>query len=287
MKSQLPVVALFRPLPLLLLTVATGITVSHIAEPVLPSPPASAANGGVGAPSSVLVFTRTEGFAHASIADGVTMIEDFGLEDGYAVTVTAETALFTPTSLAAFDVVVWLSTTGDVLDPSHQVAFEGYMRGGGGYVGIHAAADCEYTWPWYGELLGGGAWFLSHPAIQTATLELEDASHPGAGFTEPTTSFNDEWYNFQANPRPGVNVILTLDESSYDPGAGAMGADHPITWAHDFEGGRAFYTGLGHRSETFADPRFRAQIRGAIAWAAGSTEAVFADGFESGTAAAW
>ena len=223
-----------------------------------PGDPASA-----GEPLGVLVFTRTEGFAHPSIADGVAMITDIGLEDGHSVEVTAETDAFTPASLALYDVVVWLSTTGDVLDGAEQAAFEDFLRAGGGYVGIHAATDCEYGWPWYGQLLGGGAWFLSHPAIQTATLELESPDHPGAGFAEAATPFEDEWYNFQSNPRPAVEVIMTLDEASYDPGPGAMGADHPIVWAHDFEGGRAFYTGLGHRPETYRDARFKEQIRGA------------------------
>lgn len=236
-------------------------------------------------PLNVLVFTRTEGFAHPSIADGVAMINEIAMEEGHAIMVTDETDEFTPSALALYDVVVWLSTTGDVLDDVEQDAFEGFMRAGGGYVGIHAAADCEYDWPWYGELLGNGAWFLSHPAIQTAILELENPSHPGAGFTEAFTPFEDEWYNFQANPRPAVDVVLTLDESSYDPGPGAMGADHPIAWAHDFEGGRAFYTALGHRPETFMDDRFKAQVAGAIRWAVGAT--IFADSFETGDTSAW
>ncbi|MEM7048794.1 MAG: ThuA domain-containing protein [Acidobacteriota bacterium] len=238
----------------------------------------------VAAPLDVLVFTRTEGFAHPSIADGVTMIQQIASEEGHSVTVTDQTTVFTPVGLGAFDVVVWLSTTGDVLDAPEQAAFEGFIQSGGGYVGIHAAADCEYGWPWYGELLGNGAWFLSHPAIQTATLELEAPTHPGAGFTAPTTSFEDEWYNFRANPRSVVEVVLTLDEDSYNPGSGAMGDDHPIAWAHDFDGGRAFYTALGHRSETFQDSRFKEQIRGALAWAAGE---LFLDGFEAGNTSAW
>ena len=235
----------------------------------------------------ILVFTRTEGFAHGSIADGIKMLETIAQEEGHDVTVTDETTLFTASGLAAFDVVVWLSTTGDVLDDPEQAAFEDFIQTGGGYVGIHAAADCEYNWQWYGELLGNGAWFRSHPSIQTATLELEDASHSAAGFPDAQTSFIDEWYNFRVNPRPAVDVIMTLDEGSYDPGSNAMGEDHPIVWAHEFQGGRAFYTGLGHRSQTFEDARFISQIRGALVWAGGTTGELFADGFESGSTADW
>ncbi len=244
------------------------------------SPPLSA-----GEPLDILVFTRAEGFTHPSIDDGVTMLTNIAQEEGATLDVTDETDAFTATTLAAYDVVVWLSTTGDVLDPPEQAAFEGFIQAGGGYVGIHAAADCEYGWPWYGELLGNGAWFNVHPAIQTATLLLESPDHPGAGSFGAVTSFQDEWYNFQANPRSAVEVIMTIDETSYDPGAGAMGEDHPITWAHGFDGGRAFYTALGHRPETYGDARFREQIRGALQWAAGAR--IFADGFETGTAERW
>ena len=239
----------------------------------------------------ILVFTRTEGFAHSSISDGVSMIESIGTELGAAVTVTDQTDVFTGVGLEPFDVVVWLSTTGDVLDAAEEDAFQAFIQAGGGYVGIHAAADCEYNWPWYGQLLGNDAWFEDHPSIQTATLEREGsgppAGFPDPGFPDAQTSFVDEWYNFQANPRPAVQVLMTLDESSYNPGDGAMGDDHPIAWAHEFDGGRAFYTGLGHRSETFEDSRFRTQILNAIQWAGGETNTIFQDGFESGMTDAW
>jgi len=224
------------------------------------------ATSSIAAPISVLVFTRTEGFSHSSISDGVDMLNEIAATEGYTITETDQTDLFTTEGLDDFDVVVWLSTTGDVLDNDEQDAFEAFIQGGGGYVGIHAAADCEYGWPWYGDLLGGGAWFNSHPSIQEARLVLEDATHPITGTWEAETIFEDEWYNFQNNPRDFVDVIQTLDESSYDPGSGAMGDDHPIAWSHLFDGGRVFYTALGHRSETYEDSRFRDQIRDAIEW---------------------
>lgn len=235
----------------------------------------------------ILVFTRTEGFTHGSISDGISMIESIATEIGASVVETDETTLFSAAGLAAFDVVVWLSTTGDVLDDPEQDAFQDYIRAGGGYVGIHAAADCEYDWPWYGQLLGNGAWFQSHPTIQTATLERDSDGPPDSGFPDAQTDFEDEWYNFQENPRSVVQVLMTLDESSYNPGSGAMGADHPITWVHEFEGGRAFYTGLGHRSQTFQDQRFRTQILNAILWTTQTGGEIFSDGFESGTTDAW
>ena len=246
---------------------------------VMPSVPSA------GQTLDLLVFTRTEGFTHPSIVDGVEMLTEMAAEEGATILVTDQTDVFTPEGLAAFDVAVFVSTTGDILDPDEESAFEGFIQAGGGWVGIHAAADCEYDWPWYGQLLGNGAWFRNHPPSQTATLEVEDPTHPGAGLYEPSIPLFEEWYNFQENPRPVVNVVMTLDETSYDPGVGAMGDDHPIAWAHEFDGGRAFYTGLGHRSQTYDDVRFQEQIRGAIRWAAGLY--VFADGFESGDTGQW
>lgn len=236
-------------------------------------------------PLRILLFTRTEGFRHASIDDGVGMIEQIALDEGWIVDRTEETTAFEPATLALYDAAVWLSTTGDVLDPPEQAAFEDYISTGGGYVGIHAAADCEYSWPWYGDLLGNGAWFRSHPAIQPATLHLEDPGHPGAGHFDLETSFTDEWYNFRANPRPAVGVIMTIDEASYDPGMGGMGEDHPIVWAHQVGAGRAFYTVLGHLPATYADVRFEEQIRRAILWSAGVL--IFEGDFETGGLSAW
>lgn len=234
----------------------------------------------------VLLFTETAGFVHPSIADGITAISELAAQEGLGLDVVDDSAgVFTPGGLASYDAVVWLSTTGDVLDPAEQTAFEGFVQGGGGWVGIHAAADCEYEWPWYGGLLGNGAWFHSHPAIQEAVLELEGIGEPGAGSFPAARPMTEEWYNFQANPRPVATVVLTVDESTYDPGPGGMGPDHPIAWHHVWDGGRAFYTALGHRSQTWSDPDFLSQVRAAILWTAGAL--LFEDGFESGSTGGW
>jgi type 1 glutamine amidotransferase len=221
------------------------------------------------AETRILLFTKTAGFQHASIAEGVTMISELAAEEGLQLVVTDDAGAFSAANLATYNAVISLSTTGDLFTASQQAAFRGFIQGGGGWVGIHAAADAEYSWPWYGNLLGNGAWFDSHPSIQEASLMVEDHSHPGSGTFPSTLTFLEEWYNFQANPRPAVEVILTVDEASYDPGDGAMGADHPIAWWHEFDGGRAFYTALGHRRETYQNSFFREQIRGALLWAAG------------------
>lgn len=216
----------------------------------------------------VLVFTRTTGFRHASIPNGIALVQTLGAANGFGVDVGEDAAVFTPESLGAYRAVIFLNTTGDVLNAAQKAAFEAYLRGGGGWVGVHAAADTEHAWPFYGEILGRGAWFVSHPPIQTATLLREDGTHPSTRHFPARFPWTDEWYNFQADPRGAVDVLLALDEASYQPGSGAMG-DHPIAWCHAIGSGRAWYTALGHRSETYADAAFAQHLLGGILWAAG------------------
>jgi type 1 glutamine amidotransferase len=241
----------------------------------------------------VLVFSRTEGYRHASIDAGLALLEALGDLEGFALTATEDPAVFTRAGLSSFRAVVFLNTTGDVLDPPHEAALRCFVESGGGWIGVHSAADTESGWSWYGTLLGGDAWFLSHPAIQAATLVRESASHPATAHYLSTIPFTDEWYNFAANPRPAVEVLLRIDEESYEPGTGAMGGDHPIAWSHPVGGGRAFYTNLGHRSETYSVGDFGAHLLGGLEWAARcATEScagdlLFRDGFESGNACRW
>lgn len=224
-----------------------------------------AASGGVGT-ARVLVFSRTLGYRHDSIERGVAALDELGHERGFSVVASEDAARFADASLGAFDVVVFLCTTGDVLDDSQQDAFRRFVQRGGGFVGIHSASDTEYSWPWYGELVG--AYFRAHPAIQPAALVVENGVHPATVGLPTRWLRTDEWYAFQTNPRPQVDVLLRLDESSYSPGDTGMEGDHPIAWAHEFDGGRAFYTGLGHTQASYDEPEFRAHLTGAIEWAA-------------------
>lgn len=224
--------------------------------------------GGAGAAAPrVLVFTRTTGYRHVSIEPGVQALEALALERGWTLEHTEDAARFSDEGLGRYDVVVFLSTTDDVLDEDQQAAMERFVQAGNGYVGVHAASDTEYDWPWYGGLVG--AYFKAHPAIQRATLLVEDQRHPSTAHLGATWTRTDEWYGFRTNPRDQVHVLLTLDEESYAPGDGAMGDDHPVAWYHEYDGGRAFYTALGHTSESYAEPEFLDHLAGAIEWASG------------------
>lgn len=217
----------------------------------------------------VLVFSKTAGFRHDSIPDGIQAIEELGTEHGFTVEPTEDAEEFTAENLARYDAVVFLSTTGDVLSQEQQTAFESYVEEGGGYVGVHAAADTEYDWPFYGGLVG--AYFESHPHVQQATVEVEDHDHPATAHLAPRWDRTDEWYNYQTNPREQARVLASLDESSYT--GGTMDGDHPLAWCQEYQGGRSFYTGGGHTKESFTEPDFRQHLLGGIQYATGALEA--------------
>ncbi|MEU7281037.1 lectin [Streptomyces sp. NPDC045431] len=217
----------------------------------------------------VLVFSKTAGFRHSSIDEGVTALRELGGAHNFTVDATEDAQAFTTGNLAQYKAVVFLSTTGDVLNATQQTAFEGYVQGGGGYVGVHAAADTEYDWPFYAGL--AGALFHSHPHNQTATLKVEDRAHDATAHLGTSWQRFDEWYNYRTNPRTTAHVLASLDESSYT--GGNMAGDHPISWCKDYQGGRAFYTGGGHTEASYTEPAFRRHLLGGIRWAAGMTEA--------------
>ncbi|MET7393420.1 ThuA domain-containing protein [Dactylosporangium sp. NPDC005572] len=239
---------------------AVAGTVVALAACTLYSTAAQAAD----APYDVLVFSKTAGFRHDSIPAGITAIQQLGAANNFTVTATEDAAAFTTGNLAQYEAVVFLSTTGDVLNDAQQTAFESYIRGGGGYVGVHAAADTEYSWAFYGQLVG--AYFASHPAIQQVTSRTENRAHPATAHLPQSWVRTDELYNYQTNPRSTARVLATLDESTYS--GGSMGADHPITWCKTVDSGRSFYTGFGHTQESYADGNFRGQLLGGIRYAA-------------------
>jgi cytochrome c len=217
---------------------------------------------------SVLVFTKTAGFRHGSIDAGVAAIRELGAAHGFSVTHTEDAAVFSDEGLAGHRAVIFLLTSGDVLGDGQQAAFERYIRAGGGYAGVHSASDTEYDWPWYGGLVG--AYFADHPAIQPAELLVADASHPATAGLPARWARADEWYNFRGPLGPEVRVLLTIDEASYS--GGSMGANHPMSWQQRYDGGRSWYTALGHTEESYGEPHFLAHLAGGILWAAGKDE---------------
>lgn len=226
----------------------------------------SACNKRSGTPK-VLVFSKTAGFYHTSIPSANSALMRLGSSNGYVVDTTTNPEYFTDDSLKKYSAVIFLSTTGNVLNNYQEAAFERYIQSGGGFVGIHAATDTEYDWGWYGRLVGG--YFKSHPAQQEAVLNIVDASHPSTAHLPKDWKRKDEWYNFKKINKD-IKVLIKIDEKSYE--GGENGEDHPMAWYHDYDGGRSFYTELGHTDESFTDSLYLKHVLGGIQYAIGDNK---------------
>ncbi|SMD19211.1 ThuA domain-containing protein [Kibdelosporangium aridum] len=216
----------------------------------------------------VLVFTKTDGPRRASIQDGVQTIRSLAGNNGFQVTVTQDAAAFTAENLANFRAVVFLNTVGNVLNPAQEAAFESYVRAGGGWVGVHAAAETEPDWPFYRDLVGSKVAGVT--GVSAGNVQVADRAHPSTETVPRTLTLTEEWYNFEKNVRGSEHVLATVDERSF--AGGTMGFDHPISWCQDHVGGRSWYTGLGHSIETYRQGAFRKHLLGGIEWAAGVVE---------------
>lgn len=221
-------------------------------------------------PRTVLVFHRTLGYRHDSIEAGIAAFSALAQEWGLEVEATEDPLRFTEPGLAGVAAVVFLSTTGDVLDEDQEAAFERFIRRGGGFLGVHAAADTEYDWPFYREVCGAS--FRAHPAVQEASLRVLDRAHACTSHLGETWVRRDEWYDFQAAPTEAFHVLIELDENSYEGGTmGREAGDHPIAWCRELGAARLLYTGGGHTREAFAEPAFRAHLSGALGWVSRAT----------------
>lgn len=212
----------------------------------------------------ILVFAKTAGFRHSSIPDGKAAILKLGKENSFEVDTTEDASFFTASQLKKYAAVVFLNTTGDVLNDQQQADFEQYIKNGGGFAGVHAATDTEYGWEWYGRLVG--AYFESHPKQQDATLHVIDRAHISTRHLPEEWKRKDEWYNFK-NISKDIHVLVTIDEKSYT--GGKNGDPHPMAWYHAFDGGRAWYTEFGHTEESYKDENYLKHLLGGIQYAMG------------------
>ncbi|MDB5015710.1 MAG: Trehalose utilization [Mucilaginibacter sp.] len=218
----------------------------------------------VTAKQKILIFSKTAGFHHASIPAGIAAVTKLGQENNFDVDTTTDSKKFTYDNLKKYAAVMFLNTTGDVLNDQQQGEFEKYIHAGGGFVGVHAATDTEYDWPWYGNLVG--AYFKSHPAQQSAMFHVVDRNFIATKHLPADWKRFDELYNFKWMA-PNLHILITIDEKSYT--GGTMGDNHPMSWYHDYDGGRAFYTELGHTDESYSDPLYLGHLLGGIKYAMG------------------
>lgn len=212
----------------------------------------------------ILVFSKTADFRHDNIEVGAEAIQKLGRENGFDVAHSEDANLFTKEKLAKYQAILLLSTTGNIFNDDQKLAFQDYIQNGGGFVGIHAASDTEHHWPWYERLIGG--YFMSHPEVQLADIHVHNHEHPATAHLPKIWKRKDEWYDFD-KLNPDVKLLMTLDENSYQ--GGKMGNFHPISWFHEYDGGRVFYTALGHTKEAFQEEDFLQHILGGIRYALG------------------
>lgn len=212
----------------------------------------------------ILVFTKTAGFRHNSIEDGLELFANLGTTNDFQVDQTEDALNFNEETLKQYQLVVFLNTTGNILNSAQQSVFEKYIQSGGSFMGIHSATDTEYNWPWYGQLVG--AYFESHPDVQNASINLVEKNHQATEHLTADWVRTDEWYNFK-DVNSNINVLLNLDESTYE--GGTNGENHPIAWYHEFEGGRSFYTGGGHTEASYDEPDFQQHLLGGILYCLG------------------
>lgn len=222
---------------------------------------------------NVLLFTKTAGWHHKSINEGVTAMRSLAERHSFDMEWHEDASRFNDDFLEQFDVIVFLNTTGDILNEEQQAAFKKFIQSGKGFVGIHSASDTEYDWPWYNALVG--KMFHIHPLEQSAMVDVVNTNFPGMEIFPKRFLWTDEWYEFLPEEySKNLNILLSVDEESYAPEVqwgdkiGKGMGDHPIAWYQDYDNGRSFYTGLGHIAEIYEDPWFLHHLYGGIYWAA-------------------
>ena len=253
-----------KTLRIIICTLLICISFTASSQPQMPEEKNAAINDEI---AQVLVFTKTMGYRHKSIEKGVETLKKLGKENNFSITQTEDSLQFNETNLKKYDLVLFLSTTLDVLGPDQEQAFKNYINNGGNFMGIHAASDTEYDWPWYGNLVG--AYFTSHPNdpnVREAKMNVVNREHLSTAHLNDTWIRNDEWYNY-GNINPEIEVLIYLDETSYE--GGTNGDNHPIAWYQEFDGGRVFYTGGGHTNESFDEPDFQKHLAGGINYCLG------------------
>jgi uncharacterized protein len=245
----------------------------------------------------VLLYSRTAGPRHANLGPALApgmnpplaeanvaqrAVVRLGQQNGWVTDWTEDvTQLSSAGRLLDYNVVVFLSTTRDTLDDSAQTALRQYVRGGGGFVGIHNAFGTEYNWSWYEGLLGGANYY-DHGPNQSGTIRSLSRNDVSTKDLPRRWTFVDEWYNLVPYPSH-VRVLAEVDESTLARGVrGSMGHPghgdhHPVAWCQYYDGGRSWVTTLGHDASAFASPPttegaayFQELIVGGIRSAAGA-----------------
>lgn len=216
----------------------------------------------------VLLFSHSTGYRHASIEPGAAALKQLGARERIAMTASEDPNVFSTAGLRSFDAIIFISTSSDPKKPESEwfqgerrTALQAFVRRGGGIVGIHAASDSHYHWPWYQRMIGGH--FVSHPkGTPTGTVKIVDSAHRSTRGLSAQITRTDEWYYF-GDYNPEMKLLVTLDPQSI----GEKDVNpNPVSWSHNFEGGRVFYTAMGHTNESYSEPNFLKHVAGGLNW---------------------
>ena len=221
---------------------------------------------------NVLIYTRNgKGYVHENIAASVEALKKLCGKNKWTVESSDDASVFTTENLKRFNCIIFSNTNNEGFDTEEQkAAFVAYTRAGGGFVGIHSASGSERKWPWFAAMLGGR--FVRHPALQSFTIKVIDRNHPSTAFLNERWEWEDECY-YTNNLNPDIHVLLAADLTTINddkkaeyPGQ-TFGDLFPLAWYHEFDGGRQFYTSLGHKAEYYQDEKFLKHLEGGIRWA--------------------
>jgi len=221
----------------------------------------------------VLIYTRNgptadgkKGFVHDNIAACTAMLQQLGKDNGFATDVSDKPEVFTDANLKQYRVIIFANSNNEAFATEEQkVAFQKFIRSGGGFVGIHSACGSERKWPWFWSLLGGT--FVRHPKFQPFTINVVDRDHPSTKHLGATWKWADEFYYIKEMPKD-LHILLEGDLSTLtDSQKPKDRATQPLAWCHEFEGGRSWYTSLAHKKEDYSKPDLQKHILGGILWA--------------------
>lgn len=228
------------------------------------------------APKQILIYTHNgegyneKGYVHENIAASVEALKKLCSDNRYAVQATDDPSIFTPEKLRKINCIIFSNSNNQAFETEAQKqAFIAYTHNGGGFVGIHSASGSERQWPWFWAMVGGK--FVRHPELQKFTIKVVDKNHPATDFLGDSWAWEDEcYYTDQLNP--DIHVLLAADLTTIVddkkvqyPGT-TFGNFFPLSWCHEFEGGRQFYTALGHKAEYYKDEKFLKHLLGGIKW---------------------
>jgi uncharacterized protein len=229
---------------------------------------------GCSASRHVLVYTRNgPGYVHENISASVECLKGICSKNGWTCEATDDPAVLTPEKLRKFDVLVFSNSNNDAFTTEQQrSAFQGYIRSGGGFVGIHSACGSERNWPWFWANLGGK--FVRHAkSDQKLYLKVIDPTHPSTDFLPAVWNWHEDECYYVDNLNPDIHVLLAVDLTKIEddkkaeyPGR-VFGDYFPLCWCHRFEGGRQWYTAIGHFPKDYKDENFVKHLTGGMRWA--------------------